>query len=192
MRRRCLIQKLTFRDRAYRDARGNPDPTNFAIKGCVFSKDGQFVYILASKYRYKSFVVAYAITPVTAEKILFTPHTVLDVHDQFASALGISPDSQYLSVTTSDGFVKVVDRPNMKVLLSQKRNNLPTTCHGWFSSNQDLSPSHIFIGSADYTYNLVAIPAGASFVGSLLKHLVFVVLVQLPILLAIMVYLAKE
>lgn len=126
------------------------------------------MYILASKYRYKSFVVAYAITPVTAEKILFSPHTVLDVHDQFASALGISPDSQYLSVTTSDGFVKVVDRPNMKLLLSQKRNNLPTTCHGWYSSSLDQSPSHIFIGSADYTYNLIAIPNSGGFVVSLL------------------------
>ena len=39
LRRRVLIKKLTFRDTAFRDARGNPDSTNFAIKGCRFSLD---------------------------------------------------------------------------------------------------------------------------------------------------------
>jgi hypothetical protein len=56
-----MIKAITFRDKAYRDARGNPDNANFAIKGCKFSPDSQFVYILSGKHRYKSFVVAYAI-----------------------------------------------------------------------------------------------------------------------------------
>ena len=88
----------------------------------------------------------------------------------------------YLGVTTSDGHVKVI-RDN-KVILSQKRNNLPTTCSAWYGT------SHIFIGSADYTYNLVAIPQRESIVSWVLKSLVFLMLIQIPVALVIMMNLS--
>ena len=75
------IISLTFRDKAYLNARGEKDDSNFSIKGCLISNDGQFVHMLACKYRYKSFVVSYRITPLTATEILFTPHAVLEVHE---------------------------------------------------------------------------------------------------------------
>lgn len=118
LRSKSLIKSLTFRDKNFRDTRGNPDNSNFAIKGCRFSLDSSYVYILASKYRYKSFVVAYSMDVASNGAIVFSAHSVLDVHDQFASSLGLSPEGDFLSVLTSDGCIKVVDRDQMKMLTS--------------------------------------------------------------------------
>jgi WD40 repeat protein len=113
---------------------------------------------------------------------VFSAHSVLDVHDQFATSLGVSPEGTYLSVLTCDGCIKVIERESMKMLTSQKRNNLPTGCHAWFSEDQQ-DTTHIFTGSADYTYNLIKIPAGTSSILSLFYHFFFVLLVQVPFLL---------
>lgn len=61
--KRC-IKKLTFRDKECKDSRGKEDSTNFMIKGCCFTPDGVDVYILASKTRYKSFVIKFNIKTV--------------------------------------------------------------------------------------------------------------------------------
>jgi WD40 repeat protein len=55
------IKKLTFRDKTCIDARGNPDNTNFLIRGCFFSNCGRHIYLLAAKMRYKSFLVKYEV-----------------------------------------------------------------------------------------------------------------------------------
>jgi WD40 repeat protein len=188
LRKRTLIKKLTFRDKECKDQRGNVDTTNFNIRGCIFAPDGQFVYLLASKTRFKSYLVCYSIIPVSQDNIMFSPVKVLDVHDNAATKISMSPDSSLLSISTNDGYVKVVDRASYKILLSQKRHKLPVTCSGWYGSDR---PSHIFSGSADYSYNLIPVPGGGSFVGNIVSHVIYLLLVQMPILLAILLFFSK-
>lgn len=62
LKQKRVIKKLTFRDNDCKDARGNADLSNFGIRGCFFSTDGQFVSILASKAQYKSYLAKYRIS----------------------------------------------------------------------------------------------------------------------------------
>lgn len=74
------IKKLTFRDKTCTDARGNPDNTNFLIRGCFFSNCGRYIYLLAAKMRYKSFLVKYEVQVGGANKVDFMPISTLEVH----------------------------------------------------------------------------------------------------------------
>ena len=56
-----VVKKLTFRDTEFRDARGNESKDNFLIRGCFFTSCGKYVFLLAAKLRYKSFLVKYSI-----------------------------------------------------------------------------------------------------------------------------------
>ena len=62
------------------DSRGKEDSTNFMIKGCCFTPDGSGVYILASKTRYKSFVIKFNIKPMN-NSFDFIPSMVTEVHN---------------------------------------------------------------------------------------------------------------
>jgi hypothetical protein len=42
---------------------GNPDTSNFTIKGSCFSKCSRYIFVLAARPKYKSFVVKYSIAP---------------------------------------------------------------------------------------------------------------------------------
>jgi WD40 repeat protein len=74
------IKKLTFRDKTCTDIRGNPDNTNFLIRGCFFSNCGRFVYLLAAKMRYKSFLVRYEVQKIGGNQVDFRPISTLEVH----------------------------------------------------------------------------------------------------------------
>ena len=54
---------LTFRDKNFRDRLGNPTKDNFMIKGAFFTNCGQYIYLLASKFKYGSFLVKFRIHP---------------------------------------------------------------------------------------------------------------------------------
>jgi WD40 repeat protein len=86
LRKRSLLQKLTFKDKAYRDARGNPDESNFMIRGCFFSPCGRYVYLLASRVRYRTFLVQYVLTPYK-DRVDFNPISVLDVHEHASTGM---------------------------------------------------------------------------------------------------------
>jgi len=160
LRTKKLAKKLTFRDKSFRDMRGQADPTNFTIRGCLFSVCGRYVYLLASKIRYKTFIVQYGAD--------FQPVSVLDVHEHASSGLSINPMNGLLTVMTSDGWIKCVQ--NNKVVLSQKRHNLPVTCTAF------LDESHIFTGSADYTYNMIKLPQ-SNLVGKSITNLIWILVI---------------
>tara|TARA_B110000285_G_C15040245_1_gene571429 strand:+ start:742 stop:909 length:168 start_codon:yes stop_codon:yes gene_type:complete len=52
---------------------GNLDTSNFPIKGCCFSKCSRFIFVLAARPKYKSFVVKYSIAPAANSGILTYP-----------------------------------------------------------------------------------------------------------------------
>lgn len=158
------------------------------IRGCLFSPCSRFIYLLAARTRYKSFLVKYSINSGKNGQISFRPVMAIDVHDQAATGLRISRDGSYISVSTSDGYIKVIDQNSGKMLLSQKRHNLPTTCCIFtnIEGNTLDTPTHIITGSADYTYNLIAIPSNYS--GGILS-LIFGFLWQIILFLAILLYL---
>ena len=73
-----------------------------------------------------------------------------------------SRDGTYISVQTSDGYIKVIQESNMKVILSQKRHNLPITACAFVTLGGDVEePSHVMTGSADYTYNFIAVQSSS-------------------------------
>lgn len=118
--KRC-VEKLSFRDGDFRDRFGNADPSNFMMRGCLFSPCSRFIYLLASRTRYKSFVVKYSVSAGGSggnSKISFTPIMAIEVHDQAATGLRMSRDGSFLSVSTSDGFIKVLDQYTGKMLLN--------------------------------------------------------------------------
>jgi len=97
---------------------------------------------------------------------------VVEVHSNAASVLRISLDNQFIGVATSDGSIKVIDELTGKILIDQKRHNLPITGVG-FSSTEDSLPV-VVTGSADYTYNLIKVKnEGGSVVYSLLRFIVY-------------------
>jgi len=116
LRKKALVKKLTFRDKEYRDARGNTDDSNFTIRGCVFS--GSSIFLLASKVRYKSFIVEFSINPSSTGSISFVPSSVVYVHDNGGTGLNLSPDGSQFAVTTNDGFIKIVEKDSSKVVLA--------------------------------------------------------------------------
>ena len=59
--RKC-VKKLTFRDKTFRDARGNEDKSNFLMRGGVFTNCGRYAYLLSCKMRYKSFLIKYSVS----------------------------------------------------------------------------------------------------------------------------------
>ena len=162
------------------------------IRGCLFSPCSRYIYLLASRTRYKSFIVKYSINAVGSnqnQKISFLPILAIDVHDQAATGMRISRDGSYISVSTSDGYIKVLDQYSGKMLLNQKRHNLPTTCCVFTNSygNPMATPTHIITGSADYTYNLISIPQ--SYSGGIFST-IFGLFWQIGLFAAIVIYLA--
>lgn len=152
------IKKLTFRDKTCTDARGNPDNSNFLIRGCFFTNCGRFVYLLAAKMRYKSFLVKYDVM-VNGKNIDFRPISTLEVHNQAVTRMLPSRDDLLISIATSDGFIKIIDENAQKVVLTQKRHNLPVTAMGFLNSYDFASsPDTVVTGSADYLYNIIGIP----------------------------------
>lgn len=141
--------------------RGNPDPSNFTIRGCLFSVCGRYIYLLASKVRYKTFLVQYSVSDCN-------PVSVLDVHEHASTGLSINQVSGLITVMTSDGWIKCVQ--DNKVVLAQKRHNLPVTCTAYIDS------THIFTGSADYTYNMIPLPA-SNIIGSSFQALLWIICV---------------
>ena len=180
VRTQTQIQKLTFRDKLCRDARGNPDASNFLVRGCSFSACGRYLHLLTSKIRYKSFLVKYRIVPQPGGKVGFMPVEALEVHNQAATGMLVSPDGGYVSVTTSDGCIRTVETSTNKVVIGQKRHNLPCTATGFVVPGIDQAPTHVVTGSADYTYNLIKVPGSTSFIVSGFKHLAQLLLFQLP------------
>lgn len=79
------------------------------IKGCLFSKCSRYVYLLATKSKYKTFLVKYSITPAANGGVSTMPVEALDVHDHAAIGMKMSNDGTYLSIQTCNGFIKVVD-----------------------------------------------------------------------------------
>jgi hypothetical protein len=57
------VAKLTFSDSECKNVHGTLDTSNFPIKGCCFSKCSRFIFVLAARPKYKSFVVKYSIAP---------------------------------------------------------------------------------------------------------------------------------
>ena len=92
------------------------------------------------------------------------PVKAIDVHDQAGTGMRLSRDGAYLSVNTCDGFIKIIDQYSCKMILSQKRHNLPTTSSIFLTLDGDFihNPTHVVTVSADYTYNMVPIPSNFS------------------------------
>jgi hypothetical protein len=85
----------------------------------------------------------------------------------------------------------VIDQSSEKVVLTQKRHNLPVTCMGFLNSYDfSSSPNVVVTGSADYLYNMIAIPQGASFIGNLFGS-IFSLLWHVMLLFVIVFYLMK-
>ena len=60
----------------------------------------------------------------------------------------LSRDGELIQVGTSDGHVILIEESTNKVLINQKRHNLPITACAFVSN-------YAVTGSADYTYNFV-------------------------------------
>jgi len=119
---------MTFRDKEF-SINGRKDNSNFMIRGCFFSHCSRYVYLLATRARYKTFLVKYSIKPAQ-NGVEMVPLSTLEVHNQVATGMRQSRDGSLISVQTSDGYIKAVEESTMKILLSQKRHNLPiTACH---------------------------------------------------------------
>ena len=152
------IKKLSFRDKNCKDAKGNPDSSNFLIRGCFFTNCGRFVYLLAAKMRYKSFLVKYEVL-INGSVIDFRPISTLEVHTNAVTRMLPSRDDLIISIATSDGFIKVVNESSQSIVLTQKRHNLPVTAMGFLNSSDFASsPNTVVTGSADYLYNIIGIP----------------------------------
>ena len=117
-----MIKKITFRDTEYRTSRGQKDLTNFGIRGCCFHPTGAYVYILASKACYRSYVIKYSISSRTVSKshtiFDFEPIRVTEVHTNATSKMLLSKNGQIAAIGTSDGFIKLFDLAENKVILS--------------------------------------------------------------------------
>ena len=74
------MAKLTFSDTECKNIRGDSDTSNFPIKGCCFSKCSRFIFVLAARPKYKSFVVKYSVAP-SATGIVTFPLEAIDVHN---------------------------------------------------------------------------------------------------------------
>ena len=48
-----------------------------------------------------------------------TPVVVLEIHCNVATGLQMSPDSKFMSVSTSDGCVKIINLETNKILLDE-------------------------------------------------------------------------
>lgn len=79
------------------------------IKGSFFSKCSRYIYVLATRSKYKTFLVKYSITPGANGSISTMPIQALDVHDQASIGMRMSKDGTYLSIQTCNGFIKVID-----------------------------------------------------------------------------------
>ena len=102
-----------------------------------------------------------------------------------------SRDETLISIATSDGFVKVVDQSSEKVVMAQKRHNLPVTCMGFLNSHDfESTPNILVTGSPDYLYNLIPIPASSSLIGNLLGAL-FSLLWHIMLVFVIVFYFMK-
>ena len=110
---------MTFADKQGKDGRGKLSQENFMIRGCCFSDDGRSVYLLAAKMKYKSFFVKYDISMESNGVVRTTPVVVLEIHENVATGLQMSPDSQFMSVSTSDGCVKIINLNTNKILLDE-------------------------------------------------------------------------
>lgn len=108
------------------------------------------------------------------------PVESLEVHNQAATGMLVSPDGDYVSVTTSDGCIKTVQTSTNKMVVSQKRHNLPCTATAFVVPGLGQAPTHVVSASADYTYNLISVPSSPSFVVSGLKHMMQLLFLQLP------------
>ena len=146
LKQKRVIKKLTFRDNDCKDARGNADLSNFGIRGCFFSTDGQFVYILASKAQYKSYLAKYRISskmmgsyPVFS----FEPIETIEVHTNATSKMFLAKTGLLLAIGTSDGFIKLFDVEASSMILSQKRHNLPVVCAAFVGINDLGSPQQL-------------------------------------------------
>lgn len=158
-------------------------------KGCLFSPDSKYIYLLASKSKYKTFVVKYSINPGPNGQISFLPVKAIDVHDQAGTGMRLSRDGAYLSVNTCDGFIKIIDQYSCTLILSQKRHNLPTTSSIFITldGNYIDNPSHVVTVSADYTYNMIPIPS--TFGGGILSF-IFGLIWQIVLFIGLVLYLA--
>ena len=110
LKQKRVIKKLTFRDNDCKDVRGNADLSNFGIRGCFFSPNGQFVYILASKAAYRSYLVKYQISSKMMGQypvFSFEPVETVQVHNSSTSKMFLSRSGQLLAIGTSDGFIKL-------------------------------------------------------------------------------------
>ena len=154
---------MTFRDKDFRDARGNPSNDNFLIRGCFFTSCGKYVFLLAAKMRYKSFLIKYQVTP-NGNDIQFTPISTLEVHSNAVTRMKPSRDDKLIAIASSDGFIKTVDLDSLSVIMGQKRHNLPVTAIGFLDSNNfnsnelETTPNQVITGSADYLYNIIKLP----------------------------------
>lgn len=63
LRKRTLSNKLTFRDKNFRNRLGQATTDDFMIRGGLFTNCGQYVYLLAAKPKYGSFLVKFGISP---------------------------------------------------------------------------------------------------------------------------------
>ena len=81
--------------------------------------------------------------------------------------MALSRDGNLIMIKTCDGYFKCIQESNQKILLDQKRHNLPVTTCGFIYNygegtrqetiTDDLVPTHVVTASADYTYNIIEI-----------------------------------
>lgn len=133
------------------------------IRGCFFTSCGKYVFLLAAKLRYKSFLVKYSIH-ATQQGVIFNPVSTLEVHNNAVTKMKPSRNEHLIAIASSDGFIKTVNLNSLDVLMSQKKHNLPVTAIGFIDSNDfnsndsDVTPNHVVTGSADYLYHLIKLP----------------------------------
>lgn len=143
LKQKRVIKSLTFRDNECKDVRGNADLSNFGIKGCFFATNGQSVYILATKTRYKSYLVKYSISSKMMGKypvFSFEPVMTTQVHNNACSKCNLSRSGQLLSIGTCDGYINLFDIENNSMIFSKKAHNLPVTASSLLAINDLNSP----------------------------------------------------
>ena len=117
------------------------------------------------------------------------------VHDNSVTGMRPSRDGSLISIMTSTGQIKVVEHESQRILLSEKKHNLPVSCSifttpGDFAAQDRCEPSHIITGSADYTYNIIGISGQSSFITDAISS-VFKILGQIALFYCILLYIMQ-
>jgi len=192
LRTKKSVGSLTFRDKDYRDRQGKPSQDNFMIKGAFFSNCGQYIYLLASKFKYAGFLVKFKIHP-SAAGVQFSVESVLEVYRNFCQGMRQSRDGSLIQVYTCDGFLNLIEESTQKIIYSQRWHNMPIAASAAIDTEDFLGqehnePSHIITVSTDYEYNFIPVTGRSSTVSNAISFIGSTIM-QILLLYIVLIYL---